>query len=471
MRKLFAEGIIVSFLLVVLLFFSSCSHINVQTEDYLKKPSDKQQTERVLDSVYKYCGETAELVYALSGQNINPIVFNDLNGDGNNEIIVLYRNSSKHPDNDDRVNIMILTDDGESVYSLFDIEGIGYDVERYLISDLDGDGCSELILGYQIIENSKVVYVYSFDFVENSFKTCVNAQYTDFVLTDIDSDGKNDIVLVHYNRVRNETVSNVIKCLENGSIYLSSIVDTQMSSSGGIYKMTVSSDPSGKTAVLVSSKQKTYLSSTEVLVWNDSYGKLINSSLAQTNVLPDTNIGINYCSFGRFIPTDINEDGYIEIPICYRFDEMNWQYELNQGKEYSKYLYGWYRYEVDKGLVKVLDSYISEKNNYVFIIQDDWSFSKVEAVETYKTDILFYYVKDRNYYSKNEDERYLLFTIKTSTSKVKETSFIIPLVRNNDLYYYIELNPELPEDIKNDILPTTEDLKESFILTALASED
>ena len=171
MRKLFAEGFIFSFLLVVLLFFTSCSHINVQTEDYLQKPSNKQQTDRILNSVYEFCGEDAEFVYALSGQNINPIVYNDINGDGNNEIIVLYRKGSNHPDNDGRVDISILTDDGVSVYPLFDIDGSGYDIEKYMISDINGDGCSELIAGYQIVENSKVLFVYYFDFVNKNLFT------------------------------------------------------------------------------------------------------------------------------------------------------------------------------------------------------------------------------------------------------------------------------------------------------------
>ncbi len=468
MRKRFAEGFIVSFLLVLSLFFTSCSHINVQTEDYFKKPSNVQQTERILNSVYEFCGEDAELVYALSGQNINPIVFNDINGDGNNEVIVLYRNSSTHPDNDDKVNIMILTDDGETVSSLFDIEGLGYDIDKYLISDMNNDGCSELIVGYQIVENSKVIFVYSFNFEKMTFMPCVNTQYTDFVMTDIDSDGKNDIVLVYYNHVRNETYANVIKCLKNGSIYLSSIADTPMSVSGGMYKMTVSEDSSGKSAVLVSSKQKTYLSSIEVLTWNERFGIIINESYAQDNVLPNTNVDINYCSFGRLIPTDINEDGYIEIPICYRFDEMNLQYELNQGKETSKYLYGWYRYDSGNGLVKVLDSYISEANNYVFIIKDNWSFSKVKAYETYKKDLLFYYVSDYDFYS---EEKLLLFTIKTSASKVKASDTVIPLVKSNGFYYYIELNPDVPEELKNNILPSAEELKDSFILTMLVAEN
>ena len=466
MRKRFTERVIVSFLLALSLFFTSCSHINVQTEDYLKEPANVQQTDRILTSVYEFCGEESDLVYALSGQNINPIVLNDLNGDGNNELIVLYRNATKHPDNDDRVNIMILTDDGESVSSLFDIEGIGYDVERYLIADLNNDGCLELIVGYQIVENSKVVFVYSFDFENNEFTACVNTQYTDFVLTDMDLDGKEDIVLVYYNHVRNETYANVIKCLRDGSIYLSSLSDTPMSVSGGMYKMTVSKDSSGKSAVLVSSKQKTYLSSIEVLTWNDRYGFITNLSYADENVLPGTNVSSSYCSFGRFIPMDINNDGYIEIPICYRFDEINLQYELNQGKETSKYLYSWYRYETNYGLVKVLDSYISETNNYIFIIKDNWSFSRVKAFETYKKDLLFYYIDEKDY---SANEKILLFTIKTSSRSVKEDSNIIPLSKNNGTYYYIELNPDVPENIRETVIPTAEEFRDAFVLTMLVS--
>ena len=64
-----------------------------------------------------------------------------------------------------------------------------------------------------------------------------------------------------------------------------------------------------------------------------------------------------------------------------------------------------------------------------------------------------------------------MFTIKTSASKVKASDTVIPLSKGNGLYYYIELNPDVPEELKNNVIPSAEELKDSFILTMVVAEN
>ena len=491
MKKRIAEGFIVSFLLVLSLFFASCSHISVQAEDLIEHPSPTSLMNRVSEAIAEYCGENADLVYPSDGKNINPILFKDLNNDGVDEVVVLFRNPEFTPNNSELVNIKIFSDDGENFIPMFDIQGGWYDIGKIEISDIDGNGVSELIVGYQNLDIDRRLSVYSFDFESKVCTKMRDDQYTDWTIADINNDGIDDVVLIYSNDIQNSSLAIAYKpgCSadENPLDY------TALGLGGDFYKMTVAKDTLGNNYIIVSSKYGTLLSATEILSWdplkmsmdNISYSlsktrnPFSTSDKANDNTDPqnegDTvsiseliqspvkNLFYNFCSYGRYVPEDVDGDGLVEFPMCYEFDEAYLQYTLSIGKEKRKYRYNWYRYETDSERFATSNVYRSDYNDYVFLINDSWNFDNV-FIESNSELCNFYYMKDdlKHDISGHSEKATLLFRIRKSTAEIEASDGTIPLTAYKGLYYYIEINPDLSSEEKA-IIPPVKELQKAFV--------
>lgn len=447
------------------LLLSSCSYVSTSADDVISVPASQKTQNTIKKSIEEFCGKDAVLVYTSRGRNQNPVTFCDIDGGGSEETVITYRNSVLHPENGERINIMILHGDGDSYDEYFDITGKGYDIDMYEFVDINGDGKSELVVGYITSEIIKTIYVYSFNFDEGTFTVTENSRYTDWVLTDIDGDGIQDIVFVYYDTIQGNAYASAIKVWENGVVSEISAEYTPLSTNNGFYMMQTVTGADEKNAVFVSSKQGTLLSSTEILVWDDELNTLVNISYTSevNKEAPVKNVYPYFCSLGSYLPSDINGDGYTEIPLCYMFNESDIHYNMMRLSETIQYLYGWYRYE--NGLTKLFDSYINENNYYIFIINEDWSFRRVTVFQNYNRDFLFYYVESDAYlFSDDSAKKVLLFTIKTTDIKKDEDKNTVFLKENNGTYYYLEINGDVPKEL-GQYIPPVDELKEAFRLT------
>ncbi len=490
MKKRIAEGFIVSFLLVLSLFFTSCSHINMQAEDLIEHPSPTSLMKRVTDAIAEFCGESSVLVYPSNGKNINPILFNDLNRDGTDEVIVLFRNSELTPNHSELVNISIFSDNGERLVPMFEIEGGWYDIGKIEISDLDGNGVSELIVGYQNLDIDRRLSVYSFDFETQTTSKMRDDQYTDWVVTDINNDGNDDVVLIYNNDIQDSALAIAYKpgCREPEN----TLDYTALSVGGDFYRMTVAKDSLGNNYILVSSRYGALLSTTEILSWdplklsldNISYslGKAKNPfhisenseqgselmlsegdtvDIAEFIQSPVENLFYNFCSYGRYVPEDVDSDGLVEFPMCYEFDESALQHTLSIGKEKRKYRYSWYRYETDSDRIRLSSKHKSLYHDYAFIIDEAWDFDRVFVIESNNELCNFYYMSDSSETTQPENA-ILLFRIRTCMAEMETSENVIPLASYRGLYFYIEINPDLTQEAK-DIIPSANELKNAFI--------
>ena len=99
----------------------------------------------------------AEYAAPVSGNNIQPVQLEDLNGDGEEEAVAFFRNAA-----DERpLKIYIFTPRGQSYEQAAVIEGTGTSIYSVAYEDLDQDGWKELLVGWRVNTDLQALSVYT----------------------------------------------------------------------------------------------------------------------------------------------------------------------------------------------------------------------------------------------------------------------------------------------------------------------
>ena len=99
----------------------------------------------------------AEYAAPTSGTNIQPVQLVDLDGDRREEAVAFFRNSK----DEKPLKIYIFTADGEEYRQTDLIEGSGTGIYSVAYNDLDGDGRQELAVGWRVTTDVQWLEVYA----------------------------------------------------------------------------------------------------------------------------------------------------------------------------------------------------------------------------------------------------------------------------------------------------------------------
>lgn len=459
MKKLF----VILALLISAIALSSCTQTNI--EDLIALPETDALEQRIHNKLLEVEADDVSLVFALRGQVQNPISFFDINGDGTDEIIVLYRSYKAHPNSGDTANIHIFSNSNGVITSFFDIIGAGSGIDKLSFADFNGDGLSELVVGYvSAYDSSTMLYVYEFDFVNKRANNTVSRRYTEFIVSDLDGDGNDDLVSSTYKAIDSVAYAsffkydNIEKCVKESSI------SATLSYSIKPYTMIPFTAENGKNAIIITSRYSTMLMTNEIIVWNDTKNCIENISRDPSGRRnPIAYMNSDYCSLGDYIPCDVDNDGSLEIPICSFFDEDEASKALTSWQEALLFPYVWYTFTGD-GLKADFKSYVNSERDYLWLIRDEEEYSSIKVYMNYNNDLYFYHVSDDSYTypAFGVDKRVLLFSIQSS-SQAPEFD------EDNVFLYYSEASGEYYTLVKADLLerqkplmPSDDVLKNSF---------
>ena len=287
----------------------------------------------------------------MSGANTQSVQMQDLDGDGVDEALAFFRDSSsgaKYP-----MKICIFRAGGEGDFSLATtIEGDGEGINSVVYCQLNDTPMQEIVVGWRV---SSAIYALSAYSIEQDVATEIISapSYTRYFTRDLDQDNQAELVLIQ------------VASQEDGgssATYYDWSDDTMMSINTTRLSTSMTSVDSAKYGCLQSGYPALYISGyrqdsptqliTDILAVRD--GALTNITISDgmdsTSTIRSSSVDIK----------DINNDSVLEIPIptqlpsnsavenSENFSLLQWeQYSLDGARHFEGYTYhnladGWY---------------------------------------------------------------------------------------------------------------------------------
>lgn len=234
----------------------------------------------------------------IAGENQQPVQMADIDGDQQDEAIVYWKSDGDFP-----LTISVFDKRGDQfiLIAKADAAGSAFDHVQYV--EIDGYPGSEIVVGCQISDQvTQTLYVYSLE--NDTLKEMMNANYSQFITTDLDADGLHDVVLLH----SADTANGVAECYRWIGGQLTRDREARMSTPvSAVRRMIVGKIWEDSPAVLVASEYGAGM------IVTDIFG-MHNAAFTNLTLSDDTDTAVSTIRDYYVYSCDIDADGLIELP-------------------------------------------------------------------------------------------------------------------------------------------------------------
>ena len=345
-------------LAAALLCTTGCSAFLAE-DDLYQLPEMPQDYQDLTSRTQAVIDQGAEYSAPLTGENIQNIQLQDLDGDGESEsALAFFRMAGEEKP----LKIYIYRQHEDSYELQSVIEGAGTNIHSVSYVNLDEDPDKEIVVSWQISEKVYLLAAYyvAADRVVELFRT----DSTNYQLIDMDGDGEEAIVALK-------------AATEGGG-------DMELYNFNGGMMQLQSSAPlsSGITDVAEGELRRGYLKGlVPALFLTCAYGEMGNSSITDifawdtatqtlSNVTLDKEQGFSASTWGYYSvvgPTDIDKDSIMEIPISTAIQEYR---QTSSASNF--WINRWYKYDIKGTAWPVFTTYYNNQDGWYLILPDHW---------------------------------------------------------------------------------------------------
>lgn len=338
--------------LALVLSLCGCDFFKTDMAELFSPPSLTGDFKYISKIVENTAGEDYTLKYPVRGEYRSAVVQYDIDGDGKNEAFVFY--SKVDGDITTMTVQLIRIKNGEWVDGgTQTIIASGVDMVRFC--DLDNNGVSEILVGWQVYGTSEMqLAVYSYN--ENVFAQRLLQKYTNFITCDLNGDQKSGVLIIDLNTTEQYNTAALYSLTDEGVVQTGICeLDSKLQSIG---EPIIAELSNGKEAVYLDAI-KGVGAVTEVIVENK--GSL-------TNPLFDTATRENLQTLrsSNYSVSDINNDGILEIPV-----QENIPSVASDVLAEKLYLTNWCSFDGEVLTVQ-MTTMINIIDGYYFIIPAKW---------------------------------------------------------------------------------------------------
>ncbi|SMC48258.1 FG-GAP repeat domain-containing protein [Papillibacter cinnamivorans] len=304
----------------------------------------QKKIEEVLATGAEYAAPTA-------GPNSQSVQLVDVDGDGESEAIACFRFSGDKP-----LKIYIFKRVDAAYQTMAVIEGSGTAINTIQYADLNGDGVSEFIVGWQISTEIHAMAVYSVkDYVITELMV---SSYSKLLVFDMNNDGLDDIVLLRFDTSDGVGIAEAYswqgKGMElNSQVRLSVTQDSLTRVVTGYLQEDVP-------AVFIAGTYGVSGLITDILASQ-------NGVLTNITMNADTGISIETARYYAVYATDINGDGIMELPQPVPFPTYK---DKKTADVYLK-IY-WRQYSLSAKVTRVSTTYHNNADGWYLVLPDGW---------------------------------------------------------------------------------------------------
>lgn len=290
-------------MVVMSLLLCGCEFRN-NVEDLFALPEMPEEYTGLNHLLGQLSAEGYEPVTPTTGQNLQSVHMVDLNGDREVEAIAFFRRSS----DEKPMKIFVYKTVDGSYEQLCSVESSGSSIDSVRYEDLNGDGQAELIVGWKMAADVQTLAVYNLGREALSLMSGVYSRYT---IEDIDEDGLPELFVLRSDSNGVPVVevymwqTNILAVAHRCSLS-SSLAEL---SRGNIVNGTTAEEHS---AVFITGVTEQNKAITDVLVWQESFlngGSVVNAAINEATGRSSLSL-----PYRQLKPTDINGDGVTEIP-------------------------------------------------------------------------------------------------------------------------------------------------------------
>lgn len=355
------------------LLFSGCSNTGLNVDGLLFAPKLNEEQTIIHETLIENVGSNIKLKYPRTGENRSAFVIANIDDEPTNEAMVFYEKINSRNESTIRINIM---DQIKGKWtSVYDLSGMGTEIDRIIISKLGSQTKTNIIVGYNMInQDEKALQIYNYD--DGTLKNIYTDSYSILDIIDIDNDKNNDLITITNSSASGIATASMYKSI-NGAIVKSSTVnmDTNTISYASFVKGYINDTTP---ALFVDATKVNGTIQTEVLIFR--YNTLQNPMFAHYDELL-----LNTTRPTGYFSVDLDYDGIVEIPVTSAFTG----YETVAPGE-KMLLTDWYVYENFYILKKKYSGYYNINDGYVFMIPSRWNGLVTVKADTTTDEIVFY---------------------------------------------------------------------------------
>lgn len=354
-------GLKLGILLLMLFVLSGC--MSQSGEDFYalpQLPEDYLALQKTIDRVMNTIG--AEYAAPSSGDNMQTIQLQDLDGDGARESAVAFfrvANAEKP------LKIYVFrqnTTSGEYEVA-WTIEGDGTGIYSVAFENLGGKNSKEIVVCWQISAKVQSLTAYSLQSGGNVTEL-MRSGYTKHAVVDLDRDNEKEILLVQLDTAENNSRVEMYD-YDNGIMLLTSAVPLSLN---------ITEIKAAKVGSLVGEinlPPALFVSSdfgenggriTDIIAVREE--GLVNLTLDQTIGMSTSTVRY-YKDFNDANGLDINGDGVTELPVSE---------SLPPATETSSqmHLLHWYQYDLEGAATRVYTTYHCYDDSWYLVLPEDW---------------------------------------------------------------------------------------------------
>ncbi|MEW4221656.1 FG-GAP repeat domain-containing protein [Rossellomorea marisflavi] len=175
---------------LILLICSGCSLFQ-SNSSLMKPPQLPVQQQELKQAISQYVPAQAEWLSPLDDGDTNHIIERDLDGDGEEELIVFYR----MPDKTAQMEGVILENLKGEWKKRTQFSDLGRELQKVEFADLDGDGKDEVLIGFSYSNESSDKALLVFNVSGDKPEKLFESQYSAFFADDYNEDGRGELML------------------------------------------------------------------------------------------------------------------------------------------------------------------------------------------------------------------------------------------------------------------------------------